>query len=48
MIMGGTWRIPVLMKLQDKNFINDLKMDGEHKASAVKNLTCVLAGVHKS
>lgn len=33
------------MKLQDKNFINDLKMDGEHKASAVKNLTCVFAGV---
>ena len=28
MIMGGTWRIPVLVKLLDKNFIRDLKMDG--------------------
>ena len=28
MIMGGTWRIPVLMKLLDKNFLQDLKRDG--------------------
>ena len=28
MIMGGTWRIPMLMKLLDKNFVKDLKMDG--------------------
>lgn len=27
-IMGGTWRIPVLMKLLDSNFITDLKQDG--------------------
>ena len=27
-VMGGTWRIPVLMKLQDRNFISDLKRDG--------------------
>lgn len=27
-IMGGTWRIPVLIKLLDKNFITDLKQDG--------------------
>ena len=27
-VMGGTWRIPVLMKLLDKNFIQDLKRDG--------------------
>jgi hypothetical protein len=26
-IMGGTWRIPVAMGLQPKNFINDLKKD---------------------
>jgi len=26
-IMGGTWRIPVLMGLQDKSFIQDLKRD---------------------
>ena len=26
--MGGTWRIPVLMHLLDKNFIQDLKRDG--------------------
>ena len=27
-VMGGTWRIPVLMKLLDKNFLQDLKKDG--------------------
>lgn len=26
--MGGTWRIPVLVKLLDKNFLQDLKNDG--------------------
>lgn len=26
-IMGGTWRIPVLLGLQPRNFINDLKKD---------------------
>lgn len=28
MVLGGTYRIPVLVKLLDKNFIKDLKMDG--------------------
>lgn len=28
MVMGGTYRIPVLVKLLDKNFVQDLKMDG--------------------
>ena len=27
LVMGGTWRIPVVMGLQPKNFINDLKND---------------------
>lgn len=27
-IMGGTWRVPVLVKLLDKNFLQDLKKDG--------------------
>ena len=27
-VMGGTWRIPVLMGLLDKTFIKDLKLDG--------------------
>ena len=27
-VMGGTWRIPVLMKLLDRNFIQDQKRDG--------------------
>ena len=26
--MGGTWRIPVLMKLLDRSFLQDLKRDG--------------------
>lgn len=34
MIMGGTYRIPVLVKLLDKNFIKDLKMDGTFNESS--------------
>lgn len=32
--MGGTWRIPVLMGLLDKNFINDLKADSTFDESS--------------
>ena len=32
--MGGTYRIPVLVKLLDKNFIRDLKMDGTFNESS--------------
>lgn len=34
MILGGTWRIPVLMGLLDKTFIRDLKMDGTFNESS--------------
>ena len=34
MIMGGTWRIPVLMGLLDKTFIRDLKLDGTFNESS--------------
>ena len=34
MVMGGTWRIPVLMDLLDKTFIRDLKMDGTFNESS--------------
>ena len=34
MIMGGTYRIPILMKLLDNNFIKDLKMDGTFNESS--------------
>lgn len=34
MAMGGTYRIPVLVKLLDKNFIRDLKMDGTFNESS--------------
>lgn len=27
-IIGGTWRVPVMEKLLDKNFLRDLKLDG--------------------
>nr|DAH81377.1 MAG TPA: terminase large subunit [Caudoviricetes sp.] len=27
-VMGGTWRIPVLVGLQSKNFVQELKQDG--------------------
>ena len=34
MILGGTYRIPVLVKLLDKNFLQDLKMDGTFNESS--------------
>ena len=33
-VMGGTYRIPILMELLDKNFIKDLKMDGTFNESS--------------
>jgi len=33
-IMGGTWRIPVLVKLLDKTFIQDLKADGTYNEAS--------------
>ena len=40
-VMGGTYRIPVLVRLLDKNFVSDLKEDGEPSVSAVKNFSIV-------
>ena len=34
MILGGTYRIPVLVKLLDRNFIRDLKLDGTFNESS--------------
>jgi len=34
MILGGTWRIPVLEKLLDKNFVRDLKLDGTYNEAS--------------
>ena len=34
LVMGGTWRIPVLLGLHDKNFIKDLKQDGTFNESS--------------
>jgi len=33
-IMGGTWRIPVLVKLLDETFIQDLKADGTYNEAS--------------
>jgi hypothetical protein len=33
-IMGGSWRIPVLLGLQSKNFIADLKRDSTFNAAS--------------
>ena len=33
-IMGGTWRIPVLVKLLDKNFLQDLQRDGTYNEAS--------------
>ena len=33
-ILGGTWRIPVLMKLLDRTFLQDLKADGTYNEAS--------------
>ena len=33
-VLGGTWRIPVLAKLLDKNFVRDLKQDGTYNEAS--------------
>lgn len=33
-VMGGTWRIPVLMKLLDRGFVQDLRNDGTFDESS--------------
>ena len=33
-IMGGTWRIPVLVKLLDRTFLQDLQRDGTYNEAA--------------
>ena len=38
-VLGGSWRIPVMHGLLDKNFVTDLKADGEPSVSAVKNFS---------
>ena len=30
MVMGGTWRVPVMEKLLRKSFIEELKLDGTY------------------
>lgn len=46
LIMGGTWRIPVLVKLLDKNFLQDLQRDGTYNEASFsreyKNVICTL------
>lgn len=43
--LGGTWRIPVKMKLLDRSFIKDLKMDGGPLCQCRKRTFPVLTGV---
>lgn len=33
-VLGGTWRVPVLMELLDRNFVKDLKADGTFDESS--------------
>ncbi|MBR2247169.1 MAG: hypothetical protein IJ880_09125 [Bacilli bacterium] len=33
-IMGGTWRIPVLVKLLDRTFLQDLQRDGTYNEAS--------------
>ena len=34
MVLGGTYKIPVLMGLLERSFVNDLKMDGTFNDSS--------------
>ena len=44
-VMGGTWRIPVLVKLLDPNFIKDLKNDGTfNEASFAREYESIWSG----
>lgn len=44
-VMGGTWRVPVLMKLLDRNFVKDLKADGTfNEASFAREYESVWSG----
>jgi hypothetical protein len=33
-VLGGTWRIPVMEELLSKSFIKDLKLDGTYNESS--------------
>lgn len=44
-VLGGTYRVPVAEGLLDKSFVRDLKLDGKPSVCAVKDFSCVLAGV---
>ena len=45
MIMGGTWRIPVLEGLLQRNFIDELKLDGTYnEASFEREFMSVWSG----
>lgn len=45
-ILGGTWRIPVMEKLLQRSFIEDLKMDGGPKSQCHINLFPFVMGVY--
>lgn len=47
-VLGGSWRTPVIEGLLDKDFIKELKMDGEPSVSAVKKLFRFSAGLGKA
>lgn len=38
MVLGGTWRLPVKVGLQDSTFIQDMKDEGEHMLVPYKTL----------
>ena len=44
-VMGGTWRIPVMEKLLKKGFIDELKLDGGPKSQCHINLFPFVMGV---
>ena len=44
-VLGGTWRVPVLLKLLDRNFVKDLKGDGTfNEASFAREYESVWSG----
>lgn len=47
-VLGGTWRVPVMEELLRKTFIQELKLDGEPSVSAVRNFATNQWGIVKN
>lgn len=47
-VLGGTWRVPVMEKLLQRSFIEELKLDGTYNdASFAREYVCTLKIIEK-